>query len=112
MQTSDDSRSSDVIVALWRVVGPREHADILRFGDYNLSPSGCGKYFALTEDGARDFARNPFNRDRIRTLTRIDIPQPDLNLGFVFNDIGGAGLSVHFADDVLPVIYQHATLTG
>jgi hypothetical protein len=68
MEASADPLSSDVVITVWRVVGPREHADILRLGDYNLSPNGSGKYFALTEAGARDFARNPFNRDRTLTL--------------------------------------------
>src|SRR5690242_14135327 len=112
MQRSDDAPVSRAFIALWRVVGPRERTDILRLGDYNLSPSGGGKYFSLSEGGARGFARHPFNRGRILTLTRINIPHADLDLGFMFNDVGGAGPSVHFGDDVLPVIYEHAGLSG
>ena len=88
---------------------PEELNDLLRFGDYGLSPSGGGKYFALTEQGARQFAQGPFNADVNMILTKIEVPMSFMNrFGFQFHDPGtyGAKDSVHFADDVLPYLYQ------
>ncbi|MEA2293543.1 MAG: hypothetical protein QOE86_1182 [Solirubrobacteraceae bacterium] len=39
-------------VKLFRAVGPREAADIIRSGDFFYSPSGAGKYFAFTRQDA------------------------------------------------------------
>jgi hypothetical protein len=92
-------------VQLYRAIGARELSDLLRFGDYGMSVSESGKYFALTEEGIRAFAAHPFNLGRRLTLTRIRVPRTLLEVGFLFDDIGGAGPSVHFSDQALPEIY-------
>lgn len=108
-----DKTSRDDVIPLWRVVGPSELQDIRRFGDYGLSPNESGKYFALTEEGAREFAGTPFNQGRQLTLTRIDAPRSFVEeRGYLFNDPGGAGPSVHFSDDDLPELYNHARMHG
>jgi hypothetical protein len=95
---------------LYRGVGQSELNDVLRFGDYGLSPSGGGKYFSLSRGGAQDFMNSSFNAGRNMTLTSIDVPSGMLQRGFSFFDTGGAGASIHFADEVLPDLYQSAGL--
>jgi hypothetical protein len=79
--------------------------DVKYHGDYNLAPSGGGKYFALTEQGARDFAKTALNAKYNMTITAIEIPQSFLARGDMFNDPGGAGPSIHFSDDALADLY-------
>ena len=97
-------------MTLYRAVGQSELSDVLRFGDYGLSPSGGGKYFSLSRGGAQDFMNSSFNAGRKMTLTSIEVPNGMLQRGFTFFDTGGAGASVHFADEVLPDLYQSAGL--
>jgi hypothetical protein len=52
------------------------------------------------------FAKSSFNAGRQMTITSIDIPVGFLGRGYSFNDVGGAGLSIHFGEDVLPELYQ------
>jgi RHS repeat-associated protein len=93
-------------VTLYRAIMPAELNDLLHFGDYDLSPHGGGKYFALTEQGARDFALSSLNAGQKMTLTSIEVPYLMLGRGDPFFDAGGAGWSIHFADDVLPDLYE------
>ena len=39
------------------------------------------------------------------TITSTDIPSNFVAKGYAFNDIGGAGPSIHFSDAVLPELY-------
>jgi RHS repeat-associated protein len=88
-------------VDLYRAVGPSELDNLLRLGDYGLSPNESGKYFALTEKGAWDYALSTFNEGRPMTVTHIQVPSEMLDKGYIFFDSGGAGPSIHFVDDVL-----------
>jgi RHS repeat-associated protein len=97
-------------VSLYRAVGRSELNDLLRFGDYGLSPSGSGKYFALTEQGVQQFADSSWNIGRNLTLTKIEVPKGILNYGYQFFDPGGGGASIHFADGALPLLYKVAGL--
>jgi hypothetical protein len=82
--------------------------DVLRFGDYGFSPSGGGKYFALTEEGARRFTAASINRGTRMTITCIEVLEVFLQRGTRFIDPGvqGAGSAIHFADAALPDLYQ------
>jgi hypothetical protein len=91
---------------LYRAIGESELDDVIRLGDFGLSPSQAGKYFAFTEKGAVEFANHPFNAGRRMTVTSIDVPNSMLRRGHIFNDPGGAGRSIHFADNVLPELYK------
>ncbi len=93
-------------VTLYRAVGEDELEDILRFGDYGLSPRGGGKYFAFTLEGVERFANNPFNADQRMTITAISVPRVFLARGYEFNDPDGGGHSIHFSDDVLIDLYE------
>jgi hypothetical protein len=95
-------------VDLFRSIGRRELSDLLLFGDYGLSPSGSGKYFALTLVGVRRFAAARINTGRSLTVTRISVGAWVLMFGYRFPDPGGAGPSIHFPDEVLPLLYQIA----
>lgn len=97
---------NDTKVTLYRAIGETELNDLLKFGDYGLSPNQSGKYFALTEQGMIDFAKSSFNEGRQMTLTSTNIPSSWLEKGFQFFDSGGAGQSVHFSDEVLIELYQ------
>jgi RHS repeat-associated protein len=112
INTSNQEEESEDLISLWRSVGPEELSDIIRFGDYGLSPNESGKYFALTEEGAREFAHTPFNESIEMTLTRIDVPRSYVESGYVFNDPRGGGLSVHFTDEQLYELYDLARATG
>jgi hypothetical protein len=93
-------------IQLFRAIDSVEFAVVIATGTYGFSPSGGGKYFAYTYPGVINFARLPFNAGRKMTITNIDIPKNFLANGYTFNDVGGAGLSVHFSDAVLPGLYR------
>lgn len=93
-------------VLLFRVIGERELNDLLRFGDYGPSPHSYGKYFAFSLAGVQQFANARINSSRRLTTTSIEIPASLLGHGFPFFDSGGAGWSIHFAEDVLPELYK------
>jgi hypothetical protein len=100
-----EENSADRIV-LYRAVSFEELAHVEQFGDYGFSPHGGGKYFGFTLDGVRNFARSDFNRDRHMTITRTSIPGGFLERGFIFDDVGGAGRSIHFSDETLLELYK------
>ena len=98
------------MITLYRAIDENELEDLLRFGDYGLSPHGGGKYFALTFEGVERFANNPFNADERMTITAISAPKSFLARGFQFNDPDGGGSSVHFPDEVLLDLYEVISL--
>ena len=93
-------------VTLYRAVNDEELAIIQSTGTYGFNPNGSGKYFAQSEQGARNI-RNSFPSNN--TITRIQVPTSTLYAGTNFNDTGGAGPSVHYADTQLPVVYSTMT---
>ena len=40
------------------------------------------------------------------TITSTSVPRAVFNRGYFFNDVGGAGRSVHFSQDFLPTLYK------
>jgi len=96
-------------VQIFRAVGQSESSSILNAGTYGSAPSMGGKYFALTQQGAQDFANASFNAGRQMSVTSTTIPQSVFNQGFLFNDVGGAGASIHFQQDFLPTLYNSMT---
>ena len=44
------------------------------YGDYGLNPSGGGKYFALTDQEAINFAHSSINRGLKMSITSMEIP--------------------------------------
>jgi hypothetical protein len=65
-----------------------------------------GKYFSLTQEGAQNFAGSSINAGQQMTITSTTVPQSIFNQGFLFNDVGGAGASIHFQQDFLPTLYN------
>jgi len=98
--------TSTVRIQLYRAVDSVELAIVISTGTYGFAPSGGGKYFAYTYAGVINFANSSFNAGREMTITNIDIPKDFLRNGYTFNDVGGAGTSVHFSDLVLPELYR------
>jgi hypothetical protein len=96
-------------VAHYRAIDQTELAVVLVTGTYGSNPSASGKYFSFSEDDARRFAKSKFNRGRQMTITSITVPQSFLENGYQFNDPGGGGWSIFYADDVLPELYQVMT---
>jgi hypothetical protein len=92
-------------VELYRAVDSVELMVINTTGAYGYSPSGGGKYFAFAYAGAVKFAKDPFNAGKSMTITNIDVPEEFLTNGYIFNDTGSAGMSIHFSDGVLPALY-------
>jgi RHS repeat-associated protein len=92
-------------IDLYRAVDEIELGVIETTGTYGYAPSGGGKYFAFTYAGVVKFATSPFNSKKKMTITNIDIPKDFLSKGYIFNDTGGAGPSIHFSDSVLPELY-------
>jgi hypothetical protein len=91
---------------LWRAVGESELNDVIAFGDYGTSPSMAGKYFALTEEGVRNFANAAFNAGRRMTITSIEVPTSFVErFGQAVSDPRGAGASIFFAEEILPRLY-------
>ncbi|HKA20890.1 MAG TPA: hypothetical protein VKN18_21595 [Blastocatellia bacterium] len=103
-------RAGGARTRLFRAIGEHELDDLLRFGDYGLSRSGGGKYFALSEQGAVDFANTSINTGRRMTVTGTDVPSSFLDRGFRFFDPGGGGSSIHFEDNVLFDLYEVMSL--
>jgi len=94
---------------IYRAVDPAELAHLSASGDYGFSPNKSGKYFALTLNGAYDFAEHPFNASMNLTVTQTTVPKTVLREGFFFKDPGGAGPSVYFSDAQLPKVYSTMT---
>lgn len=94
------------MVTIYRAVGSTELKTIMSAGNYGSAPSMGGKYFALTEVGAREFAAHPFNAGRQMTVTSTSVPRSVYNQGHQFNDPGGAGPSIHFQEQQLPTFYK------
>jgi hypothetical protein len=80
--------------------------DLLHYGDYDLAPSGGGKYFSFSEEGAGQFAESSLNAGRKMTITSVEVPTSILEKGYRFYDPGGGNDSIHFADEVLPELYE------
>ena len=95
-------------IPLFRAVGQRELAQVLRSGNYGSSPSLSGKYFGFTESGVRAIANSGLNASRQMTITATDVPRWLLRIGYKFNDpgAGGAGPSIFFAERTLPILYR------
>ncbi len=108
----ESNAGSGDTVTLYRAVGETEFSDILRFGDYGLSPNESGKYFSFTQEGAENFAGSSFNAGRNMAITSIDAPQSFLSRGFSFYDPGGGLESIHFEDSVLYDLYDAVGLPG
>ncbi len=92
-------------VILYRAIDEIELSVVLSTGTYGYSPNGSGKYFAYTYPGVVNFAKSNFNRNSVMTITQIDVSREMLLQGYSFNDVAGAGPSIHFSDAVLPALY-------
>jgi RHS repeat-associated protein len=95
-------------IPLFRAVGSRELETILRTGNYGSGPNLAGKYFALAEQGARNFATSSFNSLRTMTITSVNVPRWMTFFAYSFDDVGagGAGASLHFSERMLPWLYR------
>jgi len=80
----------------------------MAFGNYGSNRDKSGKYFALTTSGARNLALKLYPNTAM-TLTSTSIPQSLFVQGNLFQDTGGAGPSLHFREDQLPMLYQQMT---
>ena len=69
-------------IRVFRAVGPTELGDIETLGTYGSNLNKSGKYFALSKQGAIDFANNPFNAARRMTITSTSFPQAIYRQGF------------------------------
>lgn len=122
-------------VTLYRAVGLREAAEILRYGDFGYSPHGGGKYFCFTETDARNAAKALYgpNVTVVETsVPRAFIPaQPGVSEGVlhphisdprvgpgaklirgethVFYDPRAGGWSLHVDDEALDVLNTQKT---
>ncbi len=96
-------------VQIFRAVGQNETSSILNGGTYGSGPNQFGKYFALTQEGAQNFANASINAGRQMSITSTTISQSVFNQGFLFNDVGGAGASIHFQEGFLPTLYNSMT---
>lgn len=97
-------------ITLYRAVGVDEYDDIVRFGDYGLSPNGNGKYFSLTEQGVQNFANpnNPINTENL-IITQVQVPKAFVQEnGYLFFDPGtyGAQHAVYFNEDQSMALYE------
>jgi RHS repeat-associated protein len=101
--------AEDQAVQIFRAVDQDELQYIPSEGTYGSSPSMYGKYFALAQEGAQNFANSTINAGQQMTITSTTIPTSILNQGFFFNDVGGAGASVHFQQEFLPTLYNLMT---
>jgi len=98
-------------IVLYRAIAPAE-LEFVRgtgFRSYGFSPSGGGKYFAITEIGVRAFTNSSINvgENAIEAITKVRISPEVAILGYYFVDVGeyGAGPSVHFSDANLAIMY-------
>jgi RHS repeat-associated protein len=92
-------------VTLYRAIDLVELSYVMATGTYGFSPHGGGKYFAFTLAGVINFAKSNFNAEKEMTITSTDVPDDLLAKGYPFNDVGGAGASIHFSDAILAEFY-------
>ncbi|MGA2869606.1 MAG: RHS repeat-associated core domain-containing protein, partial [Verrucomicrobiota bacterium] len=95
-------------VQIFRTVDQNELPSVLN-GTYGSSPSASGKYFSLTQEGAENVANAPMNAGQQMTMTSTTVPQSVFNQGYLFNDTGLAGPSIHFQQEFLPTLYNSMT---
>jgi len=96
------------IINLWRSIDMHELHWVRESGhtNYGFSPNGSGKYFSFLRLNARQFANTESeNRNMSYTVTVAEYQLNVLLLGFIHLDPGGAELSIHFSDAVLPEVY-------
>lgn len=105
-KTVTPTATPDETATLYRAVDEVELAYILTHGNYGYSTNGSGKYFALTLEGVVIFAKSSLNVNRQMTITSVIAPSKILERGYIFDDVGGARLSVHFSDAVLAELYR------
>jgi hypothetical protein len=106
---SDDFLAADSgAVQVFRAVDQNELPSVLN-GTYGSSLSASGKYFALTQEGAQNIANSTMSAGQQMTITSTTVPQSVFNQGYLFNDAGGAGASIHFRQEFLPKLYNSMT---
>jgi RHS repeat-associated protein len=98
-------------VQIFRAVDQAEMGSVLSQGTYGSSPSMTGKYFALTQEGAQNFAGSAINAGKQMTITSTTIPRSVFNQGYFYTDVGanGAGASIHFSESYLSTLYNSMT---
>ena len=95
-------------VQIFRAVDQNELPSVLN-GTYGSSPNLSGKYFSLTQEGAENVANAPMNAGQQMTITSTTVPRSVFNQGYLFNDTGLAGPSIHFQQEFLPTLYNLMT---
>jgi hypothetical protein len=105
-KTVTPTATPEETTTLYRAIDEVELAYVLTHGNYGFSTNGSGKYFALTLEGVVIFAKSSLNVNRQMTITSVIVPSKILERGYVFDDVGGARLSVHFSDAVLAELYR------
>lgn len=96
--------ADDIMIRLYRGIGPEELDDALREGHYGFNRSGSGKYFFYTEDDLRKFAAQGDNQF-MRALTEVEVPGAVVREGFPVNSFG-EGPAVFFTDEQLLEMYD------
>jgi hypothetical protein len=121
-------------VRLFRAMEGPEADSLHRFGDFNPSPNGAGKYFAFSEADARAFARAQLGTDANVTIVVTTVPkgfvpsspgvrtsqsrpyidrngQASMQTGevYTFYDPKGGGWSMHVDDEALPILNDSMT---
>jgi hypothetical protein len=101
--------NSDPRVVVYRVIDAAELAHLRMTGSYGSNASRSGKYFAMTLAGARAFAATSMNAGS--TITETTLPQSVVGQGWRLVDPGrrGAGPSVYFSEQQLPMVYTAMT---
>jgi hypothetical protein len=96
--------ADDMMIRLYRGIGPEELDDVLREGHYGFNRSGSGKYFFHTEDDLRKFAAEGDNQF-MRALTEVEVPAAVVREGVPVNAFG-EGPAVFFTDEQLLEMYD------
>ena len=94
-------------VQIYRAISAAEYKHLMATGNYGFSPSGGGKYFALSLAGAQNVASKPVMDAPY--VTRTSILPSVAGTADRIPDPGLAGPSLHFSDPKLPSVY--ATMT-
>jgi filamentous hemagglutinin len=89
---------------LWRAVEPKDLADVMKYGDYNIHPNSTFKRFAFSESDVNNFIIT--QPGRVYTKTFVDIPSEYLSRMVRHSDPGGVGSAIGIDVYEFPEFYE------
>lgn len=109
-----DETTQEARTRVFHVSGEAAFNDLLRFGDWDSTPSGSGRYFTFNREDVDTILRqNPAARMNVASATvplGFYFDLIERGEGYVFYDRDYGGHSLHVSQDALPELYRQISL--